>query len=70
MAMSDYAIASSASERNRTEGGSQLAVVALDPTAWYFPPTPIFALIIAGLTVFGIATATDQKLLPSRSKGA
>jgi predicted Ser/Thr protein kinase len=42
-------------------------VVTLDPTDWYFPSTAIFVLIIAALTVFGIKTSTDQKLLPSRS---
>jgi serine/threonine protein kinase len=30
-------------------------------------PTAIFVLIIAALTVFGIKTSTDQKLLPSHS---
>jgi len=42
-------------------------VETLDPTVWYFPPTAIFLLLIAALTVFGIKTSTDQKLLPSRS---
>jgi len=42
-------------------------VVTLDPTAWYFPPTAIFLLLVAALTVFGIKTSIDQKLLPSRS---
>jgi hypothetical protein len=42
-------------------------VVTLDPTAWYFPPTAIFLALVAVLTVFGIKTSTDQKLLPSRS---
>jgi len=42
-------------------------VVTLDPTAWYFPPTAIFLSVVAALTVFGIKTSTDQKLLPSRT---
>ena len=42
-------------------------VVTLDPTAWYFPPTALFLLLVAALTLFGIKTSTDQKLLPSRS---
>jgi len=42
-------------------------VVTLDPTAWYFPPTAIFLLLVAALTVFGIKTSIDQKLLPSRT---
>jgi len=46
---------------------SLLTVVTLDPTDWYFAPTAIFMLVIAALTVFGIKTSTDQKLLPSRS---
>jgi hypothetical protein len=45
---------------------SMLTVVTLDPTAWYFPPTAIFLLLVAALTVFGIKTSTDQKLFPSR----
>ena len=44
-----------------------LTIVTLDPTDWYFAPTAIFTLVIAALTVFGIKTSTDQKLLPSRS---
>ena len=31
------------------------------------PPAAIFVLLIAALTVLGIRTATDQKLLPSRT---
>ena len=46
---------------------SLLTVVTLDPTAWYFPPTAIFLLLVVALTVFGIKTSTDQRLLPSRS---
>ena len=46
---------------------SLLTVVTLDPIDWYFAPTAIFLLLIAALTVFGIKTSTDQKLLPSRS---
>jgi len=46
---------------------SLLTIVTLDPTAWYFPPTAIFALLIAALTVFGIKTSIDQKLLPFRT---
>jgi hypothetical protein len=42
-------------------------IVTLDPTAWYFPPTAIFVLLVAALTVFGIKTSTDRNLLPSRS---
>jgi len=42
-------------------------VVTLDPTAWYFGPTAILIALIVALTVFGIKTSTDQKLLPSRS---
>ena len=48
---------------------SQMAlatIVTLDPTDWYFAPTAIFLFVIAALTVFGIKTSTDQKLLPSR----
>jgi len=46
---------------------SLLTVVTLDPTDWYFAPTAILIALIAMLTVFGIKTSTDQKLLPSRS---
>jgi serine/threonine-protein kinase len=42
-------------------------IVTLDPTDWYFPPTAIFLFVVAALTVFGIMTSTDQKMLPSRS---
>ena len=42
-------------------------VATLDPTDWYFASTAIFVLLIAALTVFGIKTSTDQKLLPSPS---
>jgi serine/threonine-protein kinase len=41
-------------------------VVTLDPTDWYFPPTAIFLLLVAVLTVFGIKTSIDQKLFLSR----
>jgi hypothetical protein len=44
-----------------------MTVVTLDPTAWYFPPTAIFTLLVVGLTVFGIKTSSDRKLMPSRS---
>jgi len=44
-----------------------VTVVTLDPTAWYFPPTAIFTLLVAALTAFGIKTSTNHKLLPSRS---
>jgi serine/threonine-protein kinase len=43
-----------------------LTIFTLDPTAWYFPPTAIFLLIVVALTVFGIRTSTDRKLLASR----
>ena len=46
---------------------SLLTVITLDPTAWYFPPTAIFFLLVAALTVFGVKTSTGQKLVPSRS---
>jgi hypothetical protein len=46
---------------------SLMTVVTLDPTAWYFPPTAIFTLMVAALIAFGIKTSTDHKLLPSRS---
>jgi hypothetical protein len=46
---------------------SLLTVITLDPTAWYFPPTAIFILLVAALTVFGVKTSTGQKLVPSRS---
>ncbi len=46
---------------------AMVTVVALDPTAWYFPPTAIFTLLVAALTIFGIKTSTDRKLAPSRS---
>ncbi len=49
---------------------SQMAlatIVTLDPTDWYFPPTAIFLFVVATLTVFGIKTSTDEKMLPSRS---
>ena len=46
---------------------SLLTVVTLDPTDWYFAPTAILIALIAALTLFGIKTSTDQKLLPSRS---
>jgi serine/threonine-protein kinase len=42
-------------------------VFTLDPTAWYFPPTAIFLILVVAMAVFGIKTSTDQKLLPSRS---
>ena len=42
-------------------------VVTLDPTDWYFPPTAILLLLTAALTVFGIVTSTDRKLLGSDS---
>ena len=45
---------------------SLLTVITLDPTSWYFPPTAIFLLLVAGLTVFGIKTSTDRKLFLSR----
>jgi hypothetical protein len=38
-------------------------VVTLDPTDWYFPPTAILLLLTAALTIFGIATSTDRKLV-------
>jgi hypothetical protein len=46
---------------------STSTVFTLDPSVWYFPPTAIFCLLIAALTVYGMFTATDQNLLPSRS---
>ena len=46
---------------------SLLTVVTLDPTDWYFAPTAIFLSLVAALTVFGIKTSIDQKLLPSQS---
>jgi serine/threonine-protein kinase len=46
---------------------STSTVFTLDPSVWYFPPTAIFSLLIAVLTVYGMFTATDQNLLPSRS---
>jgi serine/threonine-protein kinase len=46
---------------------SLVTVLTLDPTAWYFPPTAINLLLIAALTVFGIKTSMDRKLLPSHS---
>jgi len=49
---------------------SQMAlatIVTLDPTDWYFPPTAIFLSVVAALTVFGIKTSIDQKLLPFRT---
>jgi hypothetical protein len=42
-------------------------VVTLDPTDWYFAPTAIFLFVVAALTVFGIKTSIDRKLLPSRT---
>jgi serine/threonine-protein kinase len=45
---------------------SLLTVLTLDPSDWYFGPTVILIALIVGLTVFGIKTSTDQKLLPSR----
>ena len=42
-------------------------LVTLDPTDWYFAPTAIFVLLIAALTVFGIKTSIDRKLLPSQT---
>ena len=44
-----------------------VTVLTLDPSDWYFGPTAILMALIAALTVFGIKTSTDQKLLPSRS---
>jgi hypothetical protein len=46
---------------------STASVITLDPSAWYFPPTAILLLLVAALTIFGIMTATDRKLIPSRS---
>jgi hypothetical protein len=47
---------------------SMVTVVTLDPSAWYFPPTAVFVLLVAALTIFGMVTATDRGLLPSRSQ--
>jgi hypothetical protein len=46
---------------------SIMTIFTLDPTAWYFPPTAIFLLIVVVMTIFGIRTSADRKLLPSRS---
>lgn len=46
---------------------SLLTIFTLDPTDWYYAPTAIFLALIVAMTVFGIKTSTDRKLLPSRS---
>jgi serine/threonine-protein kinase len=45
---------------------SMITMVTLDPSAWFFAPTAIFVGIVVVMTVFGVITSTDQKLLPSR----
>ena len=46
---------------------SLLTIFTVDPAEWFFAPTGLLVALIAALTIFGIRTSTDKKLLPSHS---